>query len=458
MPRQNNVPVLIFFFSDSGTLADIEVDINTSNVNANVTPTIILGTERIKFYSAEREGKGDATKDGRDGEEGIKSEPEPGRPSPHAVAGETNAQPEQVHETSGLEGGGKEGGLPSQEEGRRSNFSKQFSSLMDNLQSNVFIAGQRLNDLTGYSAIEELKRDIQAQEELVRQTRTQVRTTKEAYSAAITRRSTSQREVNELLQRKHAWSPTDLERFTSLYRSDHANERAETEAQEALGEAEREAEEAAARLSKSILARYHEEQIWSDKIRRMSTWGTWGLMGVNVLLFLVFQVLVEPWRRKRLVKGFEEKVVEAIEKEGGLNAAAAAAAASVAATPPPPATPATPTQEIEPSESDLIADSTSTPTPSETTTLSTFTATTSDPETPPLDPDIPPPTTTTPPSLLSSLSLSLSLSSWKNLLQDLFSDTQTLVLSQRDITTIALEGVAAGVAITGLLVTLFMPR
>jgi sensitive to high expression protein 9 len=39
-------------------------------------------------------------------------------------------------------------------------------------------------------------------------------------------------------------------------------------------------------------------------------------MGVNVLLFLVFQIGVEPWRRKRLVKGFEDKVMEALEKEG----------------------------------------------------------------------------------------------------------------------------------------------
>lgn len=83
-------------------------------------------------------------------------------------------------------------------------------------------------------------------------------------------------------------------------------------AKEQLESIERKAEEAASRLSASILARYHEEQIWSDKIRRMSTWGTWGLMGVNVLLFLVFQVLVEPWRRKRLVTGFEDKVTEAL--------------------------------------------------------------------------------------------------------------------------------------------------
>jgi sensitive to high expression protein 9 len=96
---------------------------------------------------------------------------------------------------------------------------------------------------------------------------------------------------------------------------DHSNEQAVQEAATLLADAEREAEHAASKLSSSILSRYHEEQIWSDKIRRMSTWGTWGLMGVNVLLFLVFQFGFEPWRRRRLVHGFEEKVREALEKE-----------------------------------------------------------------------------------------------------------------------------------------------
>lgn len=61
------------------------------------------------------------------------------------------------------EGGG--GGLPSYLENRRSRFSKQFSTMMDNVQSNVFVAGQRLNDLTGYSSIEALKNDIHIQGE-----------------------------------------------------------------------------------------------------------------------------------------------------------------------------------------------------------------------------------------------------------------------------------------------------
>jgi sensitive to high expression protein 9 len=58
---------------------------------------------------------------------------------------------------------GPRGGLPSYLESRRSKWSKQFDTAMDNLQSNVFVAGQRLNDLTGYSSIEALKKDIQFQ-------------------------------------------------------------------------------------------------------------------------------------------------------------------------------------------------------------------------------------------------------------------------------------------------------
>ncbi|KAL9007719.1 MAG: hypothetical protein Q9173_007076 [Seirophora scorigena] len=190
---------------------------------------------------------------------------------------------------------------------------------MDTLQSTLANQTQHLNALTGYTPIESLKSSIAAQESHLQDTRSALIAARTAYSQAIKQRSASQREVNELLQRKHMWSPSDLERFTALYRSDHANELHENQSHDALVKAEKEAEEAGQLLSESILKRYHEEQIWSDKIRRMSTWGTWGLMGVNVLLFLIFQIGVEPWRRGRLVRGFEEKVKEALEREVKVN-------------------------------------------------------------------------------------------------------------------------------------------
>lgn len=305
-----------------------------------------------------------------------------------------------------------------------------------------------------------------------------VRTRKEEYTAAINRRSTSQREVNELLQRKHAWSPGDLERFTSLYRSDHTNERAEIDAAAALSAAERAAEEASTSLSRNILARYHEEQIWSDKIRRMSTWGTWGLMGVNVLLFLVLQIAVEPWRRKRLVRGFEDKVAEALERERGKDrdaTAAAVAAQQVAAAETPAVhTTAETTPLGEPNE---VVDSKPEPqSPVESadeTLTQTTVQTTAQPE-PQIESPTgsqPEPKKSEPPMILFVLSkygaylpvalrnlpdtirrrAAPHLNSLTSAAGSLLSDRR-VTLSQRDLTTIAAESAAAGAAMTGAVV------
>ncbi|RKF57389.1 Sensitive to high expression protein 9-like protein, mitochondrial [Golovinomyces cichoracearum] len=203
--------------------------------------------------------------------------------------------------------------LPSDEAGRRHAVTKRFSHLMDRIQGNIFTASQRINDITGYSGIEILKDRIRILEGGLQTAQTAVRTARFTYKETVTNRASTQREVTTLLARKDSWTPSDLERFTTLYRMDHSNEQAVQEAATQLANAEADVEQASSQLRNTILSRYHEEQIWSDKIRRMSTWGTWGLMGVNVLLFLVFQFGLEPWRRKRLIQGFENKVLEALE-------------------------------------------------------------------------------------------------------------------------------------------------
>lgn len=192
---------------------------------------------------------------------------------------------------------------------------------MDRAQTTLFAASQRINDLTGYSGIESLKSQISRLEISLATAQATLIAARTAYKSAVADRSSSQREVTTLLARQKSWTPADFERFTSLYRQDYELETAVATRAAELEDAEREVERLGRELSSGILSRYHEEQIWSDKIRRMSTWGTWGLMGVNVLLFLVFQFGAEPWRRRRLVKGFEEKVREALEEERRLERA-----------------------------------------------------------------------------------------------------------------------------------------
>ncbi|KAI9158213.1 Sensitive to high expression protein [Paramyrothecium foliicola] len=208
--------------------------------------------------------------------------------------------------------------LPSTTESRRSALNKKFGQIMDDVQAKLVNASQTLNDITGYTGIESIKAQNAALEVELAEAHARVRASRQAYKTSNTKRANTQREVTTLLARKDTWSPHDLERFTTLYRADHELEGEVAAAQEALTEAEADEQRLNQKLNSGILRRYHEEQIWSDRIRRASTWGTWGLMGMNFLLFFMLQFVAEPWKRKRLVKGVvaeEKKVLEEVRAE-----------------------------------------------------------------------------------------------------------------------------------------------
>jgi sensitive to high expression protein 9 len=134
------------------------------------------------------------------------------------------------------------------------------------------------------------------------------RQAKDAYDQAVSQRSNSQRGVNDLLQRKSNWSDTDVSRFTTLIRQDHLYEQDEVRAKAKVHETEDAVEREFSELMRSILARYHEEQVWSDKIRSASTYGSLVALGLNLFIFVVAIVVVEPWKRRRLAQTFEKKI------------------------------------------------------------------------------------------------------------------------------------------------------
>ena len=133
---------------------------------------------------------------------------------------------------------------------------------------------------------------------------------KAAYEEAVVRRSNSQREVNDLLQRKSSWTDADVGRFTSLVRQDHLYEQEELQAKSAVNVSEDAVEREFSQLLRIILARYHEEQVWSDKIRSASTYGSLAALGLNMLVFILAIIVVEPWKRRRLAQTFETKIEE----------------------------------------------------------------------------------------------------------------------------------------------------
>ncbi|KKF94008.1 hypothetical protein CFO_g3643 [Ceratocystis platani] len=337
-------------------------------------------------------------------------------------------------------------------------LSERFSVFMDNVQSRVVHASETLNVLTGYTPIEAIKMANAQLEKSLAEAQSQVRACRTQYKTMHARRAATQREVTTLLARKDAWSPTDLERFTQLYRTDHEMESQVSQASESLTEAEAEEQSLSTRLNQGILRRYHEEQIWSDRIRRASTWGTWGLMGVNILLFLGLQFIAEPWKRNRLVKGVvaEEKAVleevrdrlDHVMKTMEENLATAHALAY----PPTPAPVAEAVPEAAPERATLAQESNGDDTviadePSENQR--------------PLSPSY---TTSGPIQLYFPMPANVDWSweeflrspkLWRNLAEDFYSDRR-IDMRMRDSATLVLEGMAVGTVITAAVTALVM--
>ncbi|KAL1860497.1 sensitivity to high expression protein she9 [Diaporthe australafricana] len=325
--------------------------------------------------------------------------------------------------------------LPSQTDSRRSAASQNFSHFMDNLQSRVLVASQTLNDLTGYSAIEAIKAANATLETDLAQAQATLKRARQHYKAVNAQRASTQREVTALLARKDTWTPPDLERFTTMYRQDHELEAAVGEAAADLTEAEADQARLSQALNSGILRRYHEEQIWSDRIRRQSTWGTWGLMGVNILLFLVLQFVAEPWKRNRLMKGIaaeEKAALEAVRREleevrGAMTRRedAAAAAAVTAAE----AVPAAVAEDAGVEAAPVAS-----------------------------LPDVESPQVPVPPPGLSWKEFLSDPGLWRPALKDLYSE-RTIDLRMRDVSLIALESAVTGaVAVAGVAVLLARQR
>ncbi|KAK8161876.1 Mdm33 family-domain-containing protein [Phyllosticta citrichinensis] len=231
------------------------------------------------------------------------AEPVPREPSAASSSTEESSKPPQTPEPEHVQKVPDEQ-LPSHRQGLRWEIYKRLSAWMDDMLPKLILVGQKVNSFTGtdYSGIEALRREIHQQERLVKARRAQVDAAKSQLETALAQQTASQKEVVGLLERKHSWSASDLERYMSLIRSEHLNEQAVRNAKEAVQSADHALEEARAHLEKRERAQYHEEQIWSDTIRRNSTWVTFGLMGVNILLLLSQLVVIEPWRRRRLVR------------------------------------------------------------------------------------------------------------------------------------------------------------
>jgi sensitive to high expression protein 9 len=325
---------------------------------------------------------------------------------------------------------------------------------MDNFLTKATLASQQINTYTGtdFSGIEALRNEIVAQEKQVKARHAAVTAQKDRHMEAHVKQASSQKEIVSLLERKSSWLPSDLERYMTLVRSEHLDEQAVQKAKEDLAEAERDLEDTRAMLEKLERKQYHEEQIWSDTIRRNSTWVTIGLMGVNIFLLLAQIIFFEPYRRRKIVREMKEALDErGMAGPGVLQVAEAETPKEV------------PVEVVEteakvepmPVAAQLVETAAPVEAPSETVAESVSIA-----EEPALAADASP-IEQVPVSIWKQLELA---TSWEQRLEiskaaffDLFSE-RVVHLKQVDVTTIALQGAATGIAAMGVLFLLLRPQ
>ena len=187
-------------------------------------------------------------------------------------------------------------------------LSQRMGQNVVELKRSISIASKVINEITGYNKVIRLKDIIVENEQKLKDLKESIHEAKIEHEKALDLRSSSQKEVNELLERKNSWKPTDLDRFTRIYMTTHDLDTSVKEMSERLKYLEDLQENTHDALIRSIMNRYHEEQVWSDKIRQFSTWGTILIMCINLLLVLLVQFVFEPFKRWRLVNSFEDKV------------------------------------------------------------------------------------------------------------------------------------------------------
>jgi sensitive to high expression protein 9 len=335
---------------------------------------------------------------------------------------------------------------------------------MDNFLTKATLASQQINTYTGtdFSGIEALRNEIVAQEKQVKARHAAVTAQKDRHMEAHVKQASSQKEIVSLLERKSSWLPSDLERYMTLVRSEHLDEQAVQKAKEDLAEAERDLEDTRAMLEKLERKQYHEEQIWSDTIRRNSTWVTIGLMGVNIFLLLAQIIFFEPYRRRKIVREMKEALDErGMAGPGVLQAATPTEVMKQVAEAETPKEVPVEVVETEakvepmPVAAQLVETAAPVEAPSETVAESVSIA-----EEPALAADASP-IEQVPVSIWKQLELA---TSWEQRLEiskaaffDLFSK-RVVHLKQVDVTTIALQGAATGIAAMGVLFLLLRPQ
>lgn len=161
-----------------------------------------------------------------------------------------------------------------------------------------------LERLTGYAELEGLKNRVLVKESQFLATKAQLAGQKQQLEGMIEQRFETQRGLNEMLQqRRHSsWSEQTLAEYTRLVQKEYQVEAGLKQSQQALKHLEAVTEAAFDEFMQALRNRYHQEQLWSERTKALSTYSALFICAAQLVVFLLVQGVFEPRKTRRLVQ------------------------------------------------------------------------------------------------------------------------------------------------------------
>ncbi|KAL7456688.1 hypothetical protein ACHAWC_008153 [Mediolabrus comicus] len=157
----------------------------------------------------------------------------------------------------------------------------------------------KLKDLVNHSSLQ-----FDNQQRLVTEAR-------KAVDTALSAWEQSQTQHSQLLSSRDKWTSTQAIQFAKLLENEVQIRTNLEVAKSDLSNKEIQLSKYQMEYMNNLRKRYHEEQVWTDKWRILSTYGTWGLIGLNSIVFLVSQYMFRQ-REVQRMKDFEGLLKETL--------------------------------------------------------------------------------------------------------------------------------------------------
>lgn len=149
------------------------------------------------------------------------------------------------------------------------------------VQQRIVMFADQWNAFTGYNEIQHLKSVVTERQNALQKLQEEKRNARQVYIHAVVQRTASQRKTNDLLSRRQTWNDNDLAEYTRVLHSEHSLAKTEERSHREFERAEAEEQRGLDELMHAVMQRYHEEHIWSDRVRSVSTYASVALAVVN---------------------------------------------------------------------------------------------------------------------------------------------------------------------------------